>query len=198
MLTLSEDTVGPDASPDSEFRPGQYWMIATLFDPAIQSGHPGGGAYNAWNRDQYDWYERQVLGGVWARWDSEEDYLEGEPGVVEYLAAGSGFGPDVVEAAATAMGSFLVLDSKSTWDAQQLFKRYGGMVPPAELRGERWYRPHPFRRVAVDQAMADNRRVVKRVAASAYNRLGVPHLPRYRAEDDPFKMDMAKVLGDQA
>lgn len=186
---LSPGEIGT-AHEDRTFKPGQFWLVVTFFDPQILRGHPGGGEYDPWNREQYRWYEKNVLGGVWIRWDSEEDYfMEEKPGTVEFLAAGAGYGPDVIEAAARAAEVPLVLDPKHTWEARELFKHYGGSVPPTAAR-------FLFRKVPLTKPLTDTSGLVKRVAASAYNKLGSPHLPRYQEDSDSFRQDLEKVESD--
>ena len=196
VMTVEDGTI---SQPSAGFKLGQFWMVVTLFDPQILRGHPGGGEYNEWNEEQYRWYEGNVLGGVWIRWDSEEDYfLKEKPGVVEFLAAGSGYGPDLLEVAASVAEVPLVLDWQSTKEAAELFKHYGGSVSPNAAR-------HVFRRVPLTKPLDDSSHVVKRVAAAAYNRArnpwsggryGSPHLPRYQGDSDYLRQDLGKVKAD--
>lgn len=186
LLTVEESTI--EAPGDETFKTGQFWSVVTLFDPSIKTGQPEGKPYNPWDRKQYEWYEKQVLGGVWARWDSEERYLKGKPGVVEFLAAGKGFGPDVLEAAAREVGVPLVLDHQATWEAKQLFQHYGGQVLPGSGPA--------FHKVKSTKPMQDSIGIVRRTAVASYNNLGSPHLPRYMVDGDSFRQDMAKVRGD--
>ena len=112
-------------------------------------------------------------------------------GKVEYIAAGSGFGPDILEAAADLFKRPLVLGAG--WHpAIQLFKRYGGTVTP---RGVSHFQPLQRNDPRALPAKYD----VKNMASDAYNRrdLGWGVLPRYQTDAARFQEDPAKLAADE-
>ena len=169
------------------YREGQFWQRVTFWDPAVLAGAPPGLHYIA----AVDWASRHVIGGVWAYWRSENEHARGAPGVVEYIAAGPGFGPDVVETAANEMGP-LALSPRSTFASRGLFAHY-----PESIVGSRFR--HTFQQVEPTDIMDDAMFDVKIRAAWAYNQgSGSSVLSRYEDDDDGWRADMSKVQADRA
>jgi len=170
---------------------GTFWLYVTFFDPAIDNDSRKLTTADVYhNEDAEDLYRSMALGGVRAHWTSENAYLNGEPGVVEYLAAGNGFGPDIVEEAATIMRRPLVLGQG--WSpAIRLFERYGGKVSPrtgSNLKAV----------THCDARTGPGFAAVKWAASDAYNNrdsaAGI--LPRYRKSGDRWAEDPAKLDAD--
>lgn len=172
--------------------PGTFWVTVTFFDPQIDSVQREMTEDEVYDREgAYAFYSKLSLGGVWAWWPSEKAYEGGEAGTVEFIAAGSGYGPDILEAAADLIGRPLVL-GKGWNPAIDLFNRYGGTVRP---RGVFRFPEvqHPDARVGPGEF------AVKTAAADAYNAglLSAGILPRYRLDSDRYQEDHAKLAEDE-
>ena len=172
-------------------QPGVYWVEATFFDPEVDRDPRELAEDDFWDDEMYKAYQRMGMGGVKAWWPSESAYAAGEPGKVEFIAAGSGFGPDILEGAAELMQRPLVL-GKGWNPAIELFKRYGGTVVPREAS-----RFKPVRRP--DSRVGPGEFAVRTSASDAYNegRLSAGILPRYQMDDDRFSEDPAKLAADE-
>lgn len=166
-------------------------MEATFFDPEVDRDPRELSEDDFWDDEMYKAYQRMGMGGVKAWWPSEAAWSSGEPGKVEYIAAGSGFGPDILEAAADLFERPLVL-GKGWNPAIELFKRYGGTVIPREAS-----RFRPVRRP--DSRVGPGEFAVKTSASDAYNErnMGWGVLPRYQVDGDRFQEDPAKLAADE-
>ena len=173
-------------------KPGVVWMEATFYDPEVDRDPRQLSREDVLYDDAAKlFYSKMGMGGVKAWWPSEAAWASGEPGKVEYIAAGSGFGPDILEAAADLFKHPLVLGAG--WHpAIQLFKRYGGTVTP---RGVSHF--HPLQRD--DPRALPAKYDVKNMASDAYNRrdLGWGVLPRYQMDAARFQEDPAKLAADE-
>ena len=172
-------------------QPGVLWVEATFFDPEVDRNSRELSEDDFWDGEMYKAYQRMGMGGVKAWWPSESEYAAGEPGKVEYIAAGSGYGPDILEGAATLMQRPLVLGRG--WNpAIELFKRYGGTVVPREAS-----RFQPVRRP--DSRVGPGAFAVKNAATEAYNSgiLSEGILPRYQTDGDRYAEDAAKLAADE-
>ena len=172
-------------------QPGVMWVEATFFDPEVDREPRELSDDDFWGGDAYNVYRRMGMGGVKAWWPSEAAWTSGEPGKVEYIAAGSGFGPDILEGAAELMKRALVLGRG--WNpAIDLFNRYGGTVVPGGAS-----RFLPVRRP--DARVGPGSFAVKSSASDAYNSglLSAGILPRYQMDGDRFSEDPAKLAADE-
>ena len=170
---------------------GTFWMYVTFFDPAIDNDPRELETDDVYHKDGvHGLYQSMALGGVRACWTSEQSYNAGEPGVVEYIAAGNGFGPDILEESATIMARPLVLGRG--WNpAIELFDRYGGQVTPRSTSN---LMPVEHYDARVGPGVA----AVKSAASDAYSNrdMGSGILPRYRKSDDRWTEDPAKLDAD--
>jgi hypothetical protein len=142
--------------------------------------------------DMLKQYKSYALGGLQAHWPSEQAFEKGQPGVVEYIAAGSGFGPDVLEESANIIGRPLTLGRG--WNpAIVLFDRYGGTVHPRRASARAGV-------VHDDVRYAAGTGAVKSAASDAFNEglLSAGILPRYQKDDDRYLEDTAKLDADAA
>lgn len=147
---------------------GAYWGCVGFFSPEIAQLY-GKSTLSAADIARID---QTLYGGLWASWKDQASFDQGDaPGRVEYMAAVSGYGPDVLEWSAEALGRDLVIGPQAVEASKTLFGRYGGMVRP---EGKEF----PFQLVRGQQAHAEGLQTVRLVAANAYNRVGVRALPR--------------------
>jgi hypothetical protein len=172
-------------------KPGVYWVEATFFDPEVDRDPRELSEDDFWDDEMYKAYQRMGMGGVKAWWPSEAAWASGEPGRVEYIAAGNGFGPDILEGAAELVQRPLVL-GKGWNPAIELFKRYGGTAVPRQVS-----RFQPVRRP--DSRVGPGEFAVKTSASDAYNSglLSSGILPRYQMDGDRFSEDPAKLAADE-
>jgi hypothetical protein len=172
-------------------KPGVVWMEVTFYDPEVDSDPRQLSKADVLYDDAAKlFYRKMGMGGVKAWWPSEAAWSSGEPGKVEYIAAGSGFGPDILEAAADLFERPLVLGT-GWYPAVELFKRYGGTVTP---RGVPHFQPLQRHDPRAWPAKYD----VKNMASDAYNGrdMGLGVLPRYQMDGDRFREDPAKLDAD--
>ena len=170
---------------------GGYWRVVTFFDPEVDRDPRELSDDDFWDEDVDKFYKKTALGGVWAWWPSEAGYSAGEPGKVEFIAAGSGFGPDILEASADVFSRPLVLGRG--WNpANDLFKRYGGTVEP---RGA--FRLKPVKHL--DARVGPGQFAVRTSASEAFNALSLRAgiLPRYQSDGDRYVEDPAKLAADE-
>ena len=172
-------------------QPGVYWMRATFYDPEVDRDPREFEEDDFWDVATDKFYKKTTLGGVWAWWPSEAEWAAGQPGTVEYIAAGNGFGPDILEAAADLFERPLVLGK--AWSAAiNLFKRYGGAVAP-----KGGFRFLPVQRR--DARFYSGLFAIKTAASDAYNlrdwSAGI--LPRYQMDGDRYAEDAAKLAADE-
>lgn len=163
------------------------WSVVTLFDPCIESMpiEPE----QLMDSELYTRLASLAIGGAWVTWPSEAAWKAGQPGVVEFLASGQGFGPDIIEIVASATGHPLILGNAVS-RARRLFDRNGGAIQPSS-------KANLFRRACGEDARyAPGENLVKRVAAGAYNGNDSAVLPRYRKAMDRFTEDPGKVQQD--
>jgi len=173
-------------------KPGVVWMEVTFYDPEVDSDPRQLSKADVLYDDAAKlFYRKMGMGGVKAWWPSEAAWSSGEPGKVEYIAAGSGFGPDILEAAADLFERSLVL-GKGWYPAVELFKRYGGTVTPRGVHQFQLLQRHDPRALP---AKYD----VKNMASDAYNErnMGWGVLPRYQVDGDRFREDPAKLAADE-
>ena len=173
--------------------PGTFWVSVTFFDPEVDRD-PSTLDRRAiyFDRDMLKQYKSYALGGLQAHWPSEQAFEEGQPGAVEYIAAGSGFGPDVLEESANIIGRPLTLGRG--WNpAIVLFDRYGGTVHPRQASTRAGV-------VHDDVRYAAGIWAVKSAASDAFNEglLSAGILPRYQKGDDRHREDTAKLDADAA
>lgn len=179
--TLRRDAIrfeGAAFSPD-----GFVMQYIALFDPAIL-----GPLYNTHAGVPLEYVSRQaqfVLGGAWLYYPTEAAFDNPQaPATVEYIAAGEGFGPDIIQAVADKAGHPLKL-SRRAWEAsERLFARFGGTVYPSE-------NPVPYRdeRFGSDWALRlqPGMQAIYSSASWGYNNRqeGSAALPRYLEAADP-------------
>jgi len=171
--------------------PGTLWVAVAFFDPEVDRD-PSTLDKRAiyFNHDTLKQYRSYAIGGLQAHWPSEQAFEEGQPGVVEYIAAGSGYGPDVLEESANIIGRPLTLGRG--WNpAIVLFERYGGTVHPRQTST----RPE----VAHDDVRySAGIGAVKSAAVDAFNEglLSAGILPRYQQAGDRHREDPAKLDAD--
>lgn len=172
--------------------PGTVWGVVVFFDPAVDH-HAGMLSREAVYHEAptLAFYKKMVLGGLWARWESEDSWNAGEPGIIEFMAAGSGFGPDVLEASAALLER--PLKPGNGWNpAIELFKRYGDAVPPREGIA--------FTEVCRDDARYEpGSAVIKFAASDAFNARSLSEgiLPRYQRDNDRYQEDPTKLSADE-
>jgi hypothetical protein len=192
-LVLFEDEVQERRTWSERTPAGTYWMHVTFFDPAIDNDPRDLETDDVYHNDHlYHLYQSMALGGVRAYWTSKQAYRDGEPGVVEYIAAGSGFGPDILEESANIIGRPLKLGRG--WNpAIVLFDRYGGTVHPRQASTRAGV-------VHDDVRYAPGIGAVKSAASDAFNEgvLSAGILPRYQKDDDRYLEDTAKLDADAA
>ena len=176
---------------DASEQPGVFWMEVTFFDPEVDREPRELSDDDFWGGDAYNVYKRMGMGGVWAWWPSEAAWTSGETGKVEYIAAGSGFGPDILEGSAELMKRPLVL-GKGWNPAIDLFRRYGGTVTPRGIS-----RFLPVQRS--DSRVGPGSFAVRSSASDAYNSgtLSAGILPRYQSDADRYVEDPAKLAADE-
>ena len=174
-------------------KPGVVWMEVTFYDPEVDRDPRQLSKEDVYHDDAAKlFYSKMGMGGVKAWWPSEAAWASGEPGKVEYIAAGSGFGPDILETAADLFKHPLVL-GRGWRPAIELFKRYGGTVTPRAV-------PPKFQPLErSDPRSSPARFDVKYMASDAYNSRdsGSGVLPRYRMDGDRFREDPAKLAADE-
>jgi hypothetical protein len=191
-LVLYETEVQARKSSGDSTPAGTFWARVAFFDSEIDRAH-GELSESAvfHDRDLYKRYRSMVMGGLYAYWTSEEDFDAGKPGTVEYIAAGSGFGPDVLEESANIIGRPLTLGRG--WNpAIVLFDRYGGTVRPSGVS--------TFRSVQHDDArFLPGIWAIKHAASDAFNEglLSAGILPRYQKDDDRYLEDPSKLRNDE-
>ena len=172
-------------------QPGAYWMRATFYDPEVDRDPREFEQDDFWDEGTDKFYKRMGMGGVWAWWPSQAGWAAGQPGTVEYIAAGNGFGPDILEAAADLFERSLEL-GKGWSPTIALFKRYGGAVAP---KGD--FRFLPVHRP--DARLYSGMFAVKTAASDAYNSRDYSEgiLPRYQTDGNRSVEDPAKLAADE-
>lgn len=163
------------------------WAVVTLFDPVIESMPTA--PEQLMDSSLYTRLASMAIGGAWIVWNSEAEWQAGKPGTVEFLAAGHGFGPDLIEIAASAVERPLVV-GKAVSRARNLFERNGGTILPSGAAVR-------FRKSQGEDARyAPGENLVKRVAVGSFNGNDSAVLPRYRRETNRFAEDPQKVQQD--
>lgn len=165
--------------------------VATFYDPEVDRDRREFEQDDFWDEGTDKFYKRMGMGGVWAWWPSQAGWAAGQPGTVEYIAAGNGFGPDILEAAADLFERSLVL-GKGWSPTIALFKRYGGAVAP---KGD--FRFLPVQRP--DARLYSGMFAVKTAASDAYNSRDYSEgiLPRYQTDENRSVEDPAKLAADE-
>jgi hypothetical protein len=177
--------------PGSWLKNGEFWGSCVFFDadslnaPALE------------NEDDFetdDALKTYCLGGVWVKWKTPASYQAGDAGMVEYISAGTGFGPDILELAASYFDRPLRL-GRGWASSQTLFARYpGGIVLPGV--------PKRLRLVPKRFADADvfdsGRSEVQGTALLSFESRdeSVGILPRYQQPNDRYSVNMAAIEAD--
>jgi hypothetical protein len=162
-----------------------------LFAPEIDEDQQYVTQRSLYDRSRYDAYKRLVIGGAWVMWPNVEAYARKEPGTIEYIAAGKGFGPSILQL--TADVAERSVRSGRTWTAsKRLFDRYGGIVHPSGNAVR--FKPTVYK----DQRYAPGVLTIRRCASSAFNAgdnaAGI--LPRYQFGAHSTVEDLVQLDAD--